>query len=223
MTIELWGRPTSARTQKVLLALAELGLPYNLTLASATMGAAGHVAKGNVAFGVVDTPEYRAMNPNGTVPTIRDGGFTLWESNAILQYLAMTYDPAGFYGNDIRRFASAARWVMWENNELIPPMHNLVKHTIRLPEGERDPEIARQSLERLEKAWLIVEAQLGRTRHIADDAWSYGDIPMTIRVHRWVLLRGTEALTPNVVRYYADVSARPSFDAVRDPSMHLAG
>ena len=54
MTIRLWGRPTSARTQKVLLALAELGLDYELILASGTMGAGGHVAKGNQPFGIVD-------------------------------------------------------------------------------------------------------------------------------------------------------------------------
>ena len=115
MTIKIWGRPSSARTQKVLLAMAELGLPHELVLASGTMGAGGHVAKGNQAFGVVNTPEYRAMNPNGTVPTILDDGFVLWESNAILQYLAMKYDPDGFYGADIACFVSASRWIMWEN------------------------------------------------------------------------------------------------------------
>lgn len=223
MGLRIWGRPTSARTQKVLLALAELGQPYELTLASATMGEGGHVAKGNRAFGVVGTDEYLAMNPNGTVPTLKDGDFVLWESNAILQYLAMKYDPAGFYGGDTGRFASAARWIMWENNELIPPMHNLVKHTIRLPEAERDPAVARQSRAQLEKAWGIVEAQLGRSLHIADDAWSYGDIPMTIRVHRWALLEGADSLSPNLARYYRQVSERPSFEAIRDPDMHLAG
>ena len=61
--LKLWGRHSSARTQKVLLALAELGLDFEMILASATMGPDGHVAKGNTAYGVVDTPEYRAMNP----------------------------------------------------------------------------------------------------------------------------------------------------------------
>ncbi|NQW11660.1 MAG: glutathione S-transferase family protein [Alphaproteobacteria bacterium] len=223
MTITLWGRPSSARTQKVLLALAELGLDFDLVLASATMGAAGHVAKGNQAFGVVDTPAYRAMNPNGTVPTIDDGGYVLWESNAIVQYLAMTYDPAGFYGGDARVFASASRWMMWENNELIPPMHTYVKHTIRLPEEQRDPASVDAAREALIAAWRIVDHQLSRTTHIAADAWTMGDIPMTIRVHRWALLQADTPDFPNIARYYDRVRARPSFAAIADPQMHLAG
>ena len=65
MTIKLYGRPTSARTQKVMLALAELGLEYNYILASATMGPTGSVAKGGKPFGMVHTRKYLEMNPTG--------------------------------------------------------------------------------------------------------------------------------------------------------------
>ena len=223
MAMELWGRPSSARTQKVLLALAELKLDFEFTLASATMGSGGAVAKGNAAYGVVDTPEYRTMNPNGTVPTIRDGGFVLWESNAIVQYLAMTYDPALFYGNDAQLFASASRWMMWENNELIPPMHTYVRHTIRLPEDQRDKGIADESREKLARAWEIIDGQLGKTSHIAGERWSLGDVPLTIRVHRWALLNEGHIEHANIARFYDRVRERASFSAIADPQMHLAG
>ena len=223
MTIKLWGRPTSARTQKVLLALAELGRDHHLTLASATMGPGGHVSKGNAPHGVVDTPDYLAMNPNGTVPTMDDGGFVLWESNAIVQYLAMTYDPEGMYGGDARVFASASRWMLWENNELIPPMHAYAEHTIRLPEAERDGAVVEASRARLARAWRIVDDQLARTRHIADDAWTMGDIPMTIRVHRWALMAPDDRPADNIRRYYDRVRERPSFRAIADPRMHVTG
>lgn len=223
VAIRLWGRPSSARTQKVLLALAELGLDHELILASATMGAEGHVEKGNTAFGVVDTAEYRAMNPNGTVPTLDENGFVLWESNAIVQYLGMTHDPELFYGSDARLFGSAARWMMWENNELIPPMHTYVKHTIRLPEDKRDPGAVIQARDALIRAWRIVDEQLGRTRHMADDRWSMGDIPMTIRTYRWSLLEVDAPRYPNIERYLEQVRQRPSFQAIADPKQHLIG
>ena len=163
-------------------------------------------ADAGMSFGQVDEAWYRAMNPNGTVPTIRDGGFVLWESNAIVQYLGMKYGPALFYGNDIERFASASRWMLWENNELISPMHNYVKHTIRFPEEQRDPKIVAASREQLIAAWGIVDGELGKTRYIAGDDWSMGDIPMTIRVHRWHLLQVDAPDFPNISRYYDDLS-----------------
>lgn len=222
-TVKLWGRPTSARTQKVLLALAELGIAPELILASATMGAGGHVSKGNAAFGIVDTADYRAKNPNGTVPTIDDGGFVLWESNAIVQYLGMRYDPALFYRNDVETFASASRWLLWENNQLIPPMHLLVRHLIRLPEAERDPAVAAESRSKLIREFSIVEDVLSRQRYMAGEHWTMGDIAMSVRVHRWHLLPIERPSMPGLARYYDDIRARPSFAAIADPAMHVEG
>jgi len=75
--VKVWGRPTSTCTQRVLWTLVEAGVPYELTLASATMGATGPVALGHEPYGIVDTAAYRAMNPNGSIPTIVDGEFVL--------------------------------------------------------------------------------------------------------------------------------------------------
>ena len=223
LTRKLWGRPTSARTQKVLLALAELRLDYELVLASATMGPQGSVFKGGQPFGVVDTPGYRAMNPNGTIPTLDDNGFVLWESNAIVQYLGMKYAPEAFYGGDIETFASASRWMLWENNQLIPPMQLYVRHTFRLPDDKRDPAVAAEARERLEREFAIVDGQLGKTRFIAADRWTMGDIPMAIRVHRWHLLGLAPAAMSNIARYYQELRARPAFAAIADPAMHVEG
>ena len=99
MAIKLYGRPTSARTQKVMLALAELGLEYDYVLASATMGPEGSVAKGGTPFGVVHTQKYYDINPTRTIPTLDDNGYILWESNAIVQYLGMRYNSRLFYSD----------------------------------------------------------------------------------------------------------------------------
>ena len=73
--LKIWGRTNSINVQKVLWCVDELGIAYERTDAG-------------MAFGVVNDPSYRAMNPNGRVPTIDDAGFVLWESNAIVRYLA---------------------------------------------------------------------------------------------------------------------------------------
>ena len=63
MTLQLWGRPSSARTQKVMLALSELNLTYEFIKASATMGPEGSVSRGNPPYGIVDTIEYLQKKP----------------------------------------------------------------------------------------------------------------------------------------------------------------
>src|ERR1700761_483582 len=74
----VWGRATSSNVMKVLWALGELGLPFE------------RIDVGG-SFGKTDTPEYRAMNPTGLVPTLQEDDFTLWESNAVLRYLAQEH------------------------------------------------------------------------------------------------------------------------------------
>jgi glutathione S-transferase len=222
--LKLWGRPTSGRTQKVLWTLAEIGLDFEMILASADMGPGGHVAKGNKPFGVVDTPEYRAKNPNGRIPTIDDDGFVLWESNSIVRYLAMQYAPDLLYSGDIKTFASASRWVDWENNELLPPQHDMAMHLIRLPEHQRDPQVLAQACKKFERVLRIADEQLARTRYIAGERFTYGDIPLGVRVHRWHVLGLATETPPNIARWYAEIQARPGFNKwTADPAHHLEG
>ena len=220
MSVTLWGRPTSARTQKVMLALAELKISYEFTLASSTMGIDGSVAKGSLPFGIVDTPEYLDKNPNGTIPTIDDNGYVLWESNAIVQYLGMKHNPELFYSSNIETFCSASRWMMWENNNLIPPMHKFIEHLVRLPERQRDKKLLIKTRERLVKEFLIVENQLANTKFIAGNHWTMGDIPITVRFHRWNLLEKERPKMPNLEQYYQSVRLRPSFAVIEPEEFH---
>jgi len=222
--MKLWGRPTSGRTQKVLWTLAEIGMEFEFVLASATMGSDGHVSKGHKPYGIVDTPEYRAMNPNGTVPTIDDDGFILWESNSIVRYLAMKYAPDLLYGNDIEIFASASRWLDWENNELLPPQHELVMQLVRLPHGQRDAAKLERARQAFTKRLHIIEEQLGRTPHISGERFTYGDIPLGLRVHRWYLFGLEQPPMPNIERWYRTIRERPGFQVwTANPAHHVEG
>lgn len=78
MSRKLWGRKNSSNVQKARWALEEAGIAYE------QIDAGG-------PFGGLDTPAYRAMNPNGYVPTYEEEGFILWESHAITRYVAETH------------------------------------------------------------------------------------------------------------------------------------
>jgi len=73
--VVIWGRKNSINVQKVLWCCEEIGVQYQ------RIDAGGD-------FGIVQTPQYRNLNPNALVPTIEDEGFVLWESHAIVRYLA---------------------------------------------------------------------------------------------------------------------------------------
>ncbi len=218
--ITVWGRPTSTRTLRVLWTLAEIGLDFDLILASGTMGAGGSIENGNQPYGIVDTPEYRAMNPMGTVPTIRDGDFTLCESNSIVRYLAMKYAPDLLYGGNIETFARASRWMDWDNNEVIPGQHSLVLHLVRLPNARREPAIARRAHADQVRLYQIVDRQLGQTAFIAGDSFTMGDIGIGIHCHRWHLYDLERPQMPNLVRWYADLRKRPAWKRWVEPRAH---
>ena len=73
--LRILGRATSSNVQKVVWLCEEVGIPYERE----DIGG---------PFGGNDRPDYLALNPNGRVPTVIDGDFVIWESNACVQYLA---------------------------------------------------------------------------------------------------------------------------------------
>ena len=158
------------------------------------------------------------------MPTIDDDGFVLWESNSIVRYLAMQYAPALLYGNDIRTFASASRWLDWENNELLPPQHDMAMHMIRLPEAERDARVLARAGERFTKAMKIADTQLATTRYMCGERFTYGDIAIGLRVHRWHVFDLPRPPLPHLERWYAEIKTRPAFNRwTADPIHHLDG
>ena len=105
--LKVWGRANSANVQKVMWAIAELGLPHQRIDAGA-------------AYGKLDTPEYGAMNPNRLVPVLDDNGFILWESNAIVRYLCETYGRGTLASQDRHEFARADQWMEWNATSIQP-------------------------------------------------------------------------------------------------------
>lgn len=111
--LKIWGRKNSSNVRKPLWAAEELGLAYE------AIDAGG-------AFGVVDTPEYRAMNPNGRVPVIQDDGFVLWESNAIVRYLLAKHAAdTSWYPADPQTRATADKWMDWTTSSFAGPFRTV--------------------------------------------------------------------------------------------------
>jgi glutathione S-transferase len=222
--VKVWGRPTSIHTQRVLWALTDADIPFELILASATMGPQGHISKGGPPFGIVDTPPYRAMNPNGTVPTIDDAGFILWESNAILMWLAVKRAPEALLGSDPQHLARALKWMSWTNERLEPLLHTLVMELVRLPEAQRDPAKVEQARMTMLGRLGVLDAHLARQPYVAGDRFTIGDIPAGAAVHRWLLFDLERPQMSNILAWQSRLSERKGFRLhVESRDLHLSG
>ena len=197
--LKIWGRNTSSNVQKVMWAIGEMKLPHQ------------RIDVGG-AFGKNDEPPYLAMNPNGLVPTLEEeDGFTLWESNSIVRYLAAknadrTLEPA-----DLRTRALAQKWMDWQLSVMGPAITPVFWGLIRTPPEKRDANAIAAGKVKTVAAAKMLDEQLGKTKYLAGDAFSYGDIPVGIMIYRYMQLIPERPPMPHLDRWYAAISSRPAF------------
>ena len=197
--MKIWGRTTSSNVQKVMWAIGEMGLKCE------------RIDIGG-PFGKNREPAYLAMNPNGLVPTLEeDDGFLLWESNAIMRYLAAKHQAA-LEPKDLRERALAHKWMDWQLSVLGPAITPVFWNLVRTPPEKRDHNAVATGKTKTGDAVKMLDDQLGKTKFLAGDALSYGDIPAAVMVRRYRDLVPERPQFANVERWYAAIAARPAFD-----------
>ena len=196
--IKVWGRNTSSNVQKVMWAIGEIGLPHQ------------RIDVGG-AFGKNLEPAYLAMNPNGLVPTLEEDGFLLWESNTIVRYLAAKHKAGGLEPADLRTRALASKWMDWQLAVAGPAIFGCFWGLIRTPADKRDHAAIEESKKKTTAAMTIMDQQLAKTRYLAGDDFSYGDIQVGIIAYRYRQLVPERPALANFERWYAAVSSRPAF------------
>lgn len=172
MTITLWGRLSSANVQKAVWALEELALPYD------------HIPAGG-AFGGLDTPEYRAMNPNRLVPVLRDGDLTLWESHAIVRYLSAEYGSGLLFPLEPRRRALVDQWTDWTATTFQPAWISLFWLAVRTPKAQQDAVAIAKAHTASLKCFAMMDERLGQAPYLGGDELSYADIVAGAAMFRW--------------------------------------
>jgi glutathione S-transferase len=208
--LKLWGRVNSVNVKKVLWMLDELGIPYERSDAG-------------MEHGVVDTPAYRAMNPNGRVPTLDDDGVVLWESNSILRYLAMKHASA-LYPADPAARASADRWMDWQLSTLSPAERNLFWGLVRTPPDKRDMAAVMAAAKAAGACWTMLDAHIAQHGgpFIDGRAMTIADIVLGCYARRWfgdeVRVDGMPVL-PALSAWYAAIGQRPGFAKWVAPAM----
>lgn len=203
MAVHIWGRLSSLNVRKVVWAAQETGVAF-------TRSDAG------MAYGVVKTPEYLAMNPNALVPTLQDGDFTLWESNAIVRYLCAKYGDATLYPQDLAARFDAERWMDWQQTTLNRESGAAFVQWFRTPADQRDAAVIARSTAATEPAMAQLNDHLADHAYVGGAQFSMADIPAACDVHRWFGLPQPRPAWPHLERWFASILSRPATRGVLD-------
>jgi len=193
------GRRNSANVQKVLWLVAELELPHE------------HIPLGG-AFGGLDTPEFRARNPHGKVPVIRDAGQDIWESHTILRYLAARYGRDTFWHEDPARRAQIEAWMDWSQSTLQPDfLGGVFWGFYRTPQAQRDQPAIQRSLAACARHFQLLDRVLAERAFLAGDKLSLADIPVGALLFRYFTLDIERPSMPHVETWYRRLEDRPAY------------
>ena len=199
--LKIWGRANSSNVKKVTWLCEEIGLAYERIDAG-------------LAFGVVNTPEYRKLNPNGLVPTIDDDGFILWESNAIVRYLAAKHAAGTLWATDLKARADADRWMDWCSTTLAPAFSPIFLGLVRTPPEKRNLQAIEEAKKKTGEVLARLDAALAGRNFVVGDQFSMADIafgPVAYLVNNVPFDRPKFA---NFDAWYARICARPAFNKV---------
>jgi glutathione S-transferase len=197
--VVVWGRRNSINVQKVLWTLAELELPFE---------------RRNVggSFGGI-TAEFRAMNPMGLVPVVRDGDVTMFESNAIVRYLAARYGEGRLRPAEPKSLALAEQWMEWTTTALAPHAGTLFMQTVRTSPERRDQAVVAHAARELNTLLAIADVELSRRKFLAGDRLSFADIPLGCFLWRlsqfeWPRHQGQSV---HLDRWFSDLGSRAAY------------
>jgi glutathione S-transferase len=196
--LRVFGRRSSFNVQKVLWLVDELQLEHE------------HVPAGG-DHGGLDAPEFLAMNPNGLVPVIDDGGTVVWESHAILRYLAARYGSERFWATDAAERSKADRWLDWARGLQEDFLNGVFWGLYRTPEAQRNWPAISRAIARSGEGYAILDRQLEGRAYVLGDELSLADIPAGALLYRYFELQIDRPELPNVQAWYERLKARPAY------------
>jgi glutathione S-transferase len=197
--LTIWGRRSSFNLQKVMWLVAELEIEHQ------------HIQAGG-QFGGLDAPEFRAMNPHGRVPVIDDNGAIVWESHAILRYMAARYGQGSFWSDDAAERSRVDRWMDWSQTALQPDfLTGVFWGFYRTPEPQRNLPAIRQSIDRCTRHFQLLDRLLADQAFMLGNQLSLADIPMGTCLYRYFNLEIELPSLPKIDAWYRRLQDRSAY------------
>ncbi len=199
--MKLWDVPVSGNCKKVRIAARELGIELERMSLDPSKGEN-------------QRPEYVEKNPMGKVPTIEDDGFVLWESAAIVVYLAKKLPAKRLLPADPRGEADALRWLFWGASHVGPNVQRLGQERVykaRLGGGPPDPAIVAAAEKELARFVPVLEQQLASQPHVLGRDYSVADIVLGCTFESARMVQYDLAPFPAIRAWLERLQARPAW------------
>jgi glutathione S-transferase len=197
--LHILGRLTSINVRKVLWTCAELQLSFE----QEDWGS---------GFRSTAAAEFLELNPNATVPVIKDGDFVLWESNTIIRYLASRYGGAHLYPTEPQARARVDQWIDWQAAELNRAWSYAFQALVRNSPAHQDAEAIKASSANWTRYIGMLNRQLESTgAFVAGQDFSLADIPIGLSVNRWFNTPLAHPDFPAVSDYFERLADRPGY------------
>lgn len=195
--LKIYG-PTQSRAFRVLWLAHELGMPFEQVPVTI-----------NIAQAQCKEPWFLAINPNGRVPAIDDDGFQLWESVAIIQYLAKKSGSA-LYPSTLQGESKMLQWAMFTMLDLEPPLVAVLRNRVVLPADKRDESLASDGVKNLQRPLAIYEAELARQPFFAGSEWGLADFMVASPAVTLLMLKIDLTPYPKFAAWLKASAARPA-------------
>lgn len=192
--LKVWGRKNSINVQKVVWCAAELGLDFDRI---------------DVGLQHGFPEDFENVNPNRKVPAISDDGFVLWESHAIVRYLAAK--NSSLIPTDLEGRADCERWMDWQQTLLWDGLKPIFFGMVRTAPEERDMEEIENAVSQTAATLGVLERHLSGREYVLGDSFSVADIPLATSAYRWFGMEIDRPELPNVRAYYERVAERSAF------------
>jgi glutathione S-transferase len=194
--IRIWGRNTSSNVQKVLWLCEEIGLKFDRTDVGGP-------------FGGLDTPQFVALNPNKSIPVVEDGGTVVWESHAILRFLAARHGSDAIYPTEPAARSQVERWLDWHLGVLAPAITPVFLAYYRTPAAARNETELTRQVAHLTAAMTLLDDAIAERPYIGGKNLTIADVAFGNSVWRWFSFPFSRPKLANLDAWQARVAQRP--------------
>ncbi|KAG0623077.1 hypothetical protein M758_3G147600 [Ceratodon purpureus] len=210
MVIKAYGTYYSPNANRAFLVLHEKDVEFELV-------------KISILEGEHKTPEYLALQPFGLVPLLQDGDLKIFESRAIIRYIADKFKDQGtpnLYGSTLAERSQVDQWLEIENGTFSPIALTLIKEHLYKPllyKQAADPKVVEEFTEKFAKILDIYEAHLSKHKYLAGDFVSIADLAhLPFGYIYFNVAEKPELLSSRkrVAAWWKEISSRPAWKKV---------